>query len=114
MIKIENFRNLPITTKFILWFLFVAMVPLIVATSISYNSSREVLKDEIANSLLAVADNKANQIEAYLREKEENVTALSRMPDVVEAIEKFRAVLNKGIDSAEYSVVDKEYRTFFS
>ncbi len=114
MIKIENFRNLPITTKFILWFLFVAMVPLIVATSISYNSSREVLKDEIANSLLAVADNKANQIEAYLREKEENVTALSRMPDVVEAIEKFRAVLNKGIDSAEYSVVDKEYRPLLS
>ena len=111
----QYFKNFRITTKFILWFLFIALVPLTITTYVSYNSSRKVLEEEVANSLLAVADNKANQVEAYLREKEENVTRLSHTSDIIEAVEKFYEAFDKwGIDSPEYSAVDQEFRPFFT
>jgi signal transduction histidine kinase len=109
------FKNLPITTKFILWFLFIALVPLVLATKISYDSSRDALVEEITNSLFAVADNKANQIETYLREKERNVTTLSYTADIIDAMEKFdEAFTEKGAYSPEYMAVDNEFRPFFT
>ena len=109
------FRNLPITTKLVLWFLFVALVPLAIATKISYDSSRSALVDEITNSLFAVADNKANQIETYLREKARNVTTLSYTADIIDALEKFDETLSKhGAYSPEYIAVDNEFRPFFT
>jgi len=108
-------KNLSITKKFILSFLFIAIVPLAIATKISYDSSRNALVDEITNSLFAVADNKANQIAAYLYEKERNATTLSHMSDVIDAIERFNnALTNSGAYSPEYIAVDQEYRSFFA
>lgn len=108
-------KNIPITTKFILWFLFIAIVPLALATKISYNSSRHALVEEITNSLIAVAENKANQIATYLYEKERNATTLSNMSDVVEAMGRFsRAIKEHGAYSPEYIAVDNEYRPFFA
>ncbi|MCK5177910.1 MAG: cache domain-containing protein, partial [Candidatus Omnitrophica bacterium] len=108
------FKNLPITTKFILWFLFVALIPLAIATKISYDSSRDAIVEEITNSLFAIADNKANQIETYLREKERNVTMLSYTADIIDAMEQFNGALSKhGAYSPEYIDVDNEFRPFF-
>lgn len=103
-----------ITTKFVLWFLFVALIPLVIATYVSYNSSRTALEKEAANSLLAVADNKANQIGTYLDEKRKNVTTLAHMSDTVSAMERFvEAFTNTGgVDSLEYLAVDEEFRAF--
>lgn len=113
MIKSSYFKNLRITTKFILWFLLIALIPLGIATFISYSSSRRVLEQEVAKRLFAVADNKANQIEAYLREKERNVTELSFTSDFYTALEKFNEAFKKGgIDSAEYVAVYQEYSAF--
>jgi len=108
-------KNLSITIKFILSFLFIAIVPLAIATTISYDSSRKALVEEITNSLLAVADNKTNQIAAYLYEKERNATTLSQMSDVIVAVERFnKAIANAGAFSPEYIAVDNEYRSFFA
>ena len=108
-------KNLSITNKFIVSFLFIAIVPLAIATKISYDSSRNALVDEITNSLLAVADNKANQIAAYLYEKERNATTLSHMSDVIDAVERFNnAMAGSGAYSPEYIEVDQEYRSFFA
>lgn len=110
---IDKLKNLRITTKFILWFLFIALVPLAIATYISYDSSRNVLEEEVANSLLAVADNKANQVETYLREKKRSVTTLSHMSDIIIAVERFKEASDKsGVDSPEYMAVDEEFRAF--
>ncbi|MCK5014692.1 MAG: HAMP domain-containing protein [Candidatus Omnitrophica bacterium] len=109
------FKNLPITTKFILWFLFIALVPLAIATKISYDSARNAIVDEITNSLFAVADNKANQIETYLREKKRNATTLSYTADIIDAMERFNEAVSKhGAYSPEYIAVDNEFRPFFT
>lgn len=115
MLKLQFFKNFSITTKFILWFLLIALVPLVIAIKVSYHSSRDALVGEITNGLLAVADNKANQIETYLREKERGATTLSHMADVVDALGRFSEAMSKyGVYSPEYITVDEEYRPLFA
>ena len=108
-------KNFSITTKFVLSFLFIALVPLAIATKISYDSSRRALIEEITNSLLAVSDNKANQIKAFLYEKERNASTLSYMTDVVDAFDKFNEAFKAaGAYSPAYIAADDEYRPFFN
>ena len=115
MSNFQFFKKFRITAKFVLWFLIIALVPLAIATSISYNSSRKVLEGEVANSLLAVASNKANQIEVYLKEKEKNVTILSYMSDMIDAVQNFsKAFEGSGVNSKEYRDVDNEFRLFLT
>jgi len=108
--------KLRITTKFIAWFLFIALVPLAVATYISYNRSRNILEDEIANSLRAVAENKANQVKVYFDRKEEEVVDLSHRPDIIEAVEGFNRVYidEAPYESPEYIAIEQEYSPFLS
>lgn len=84
-----NFRNFKITSKFILWFLFISSVPLIIATYISYNVSRKMLKEEVANTLFVAADNKVSQIEAYLLRKKKDGAELFSLQETIEAVENF-------------------------
>jgi len=108
---IQYLRNLRITTKFILWFLFISLAPLAIAIYVSYSSSQKVLQIEVKNSLLAVTDNKANQIEAYFQKRKRDAVALSSMSEVIDAIEKFTNIYRSvGRESLEYSAVEKEFR----
>lgn len=111
----RRFRNLPIRTKFIMWFLIITLAPLSFATYVSYKSSRKALKEEVSHSLIAVAENKANQIEAFLRKKKDDVTMLSHMSDVLYALERYsEAFESSGMRSEEYAKVDAEYRPFLT
>lgn len=85
----KKLKNLRITTKFIFWFLLVALVPLGISIYVSYNSSRRALRQEVANSLFAVADNKASQIETYLLAQKQNANMLTSMPELGLAADKF-------------------------
>jgi len=99
-----------ITIKFILWFLVISLVPLIIATYISYSSSCKLLEEAVSKSLLAVADNKANQVEAFLREKEEGIETLSRTPEIINAIELFDVAYDKGgVESEEYKMAYEKF-----
>ncbi len=108
--------KIKITAKFIISFLVVAIIPLTIATYISYNSSRKALQEEVSNSLLAVADNKANQLSTYLNEQEKNASTLAHMSDTLSAIERYNEAFysSEGIDGDEYNAVDSEFRPFFS
>ena len=107
------FKNLPITTKFILWFLIIALAPLCIATYISYTSSKRVLQREVADSLLAITANMTNQIENYLDEKKENAAKLSHGPDIVDMIEQFNsAFISGGKDSGAYRKVYAKFAPF--
>ncbi|MBN3039124.1 MAG: HAMP domain-containing protein [Candidatus Omnitrophica bacterium] len=113
MFESQFLKNLRITPKFILWFLFIALVPLAIATYVSYNSSREVLEEEVANSLLAVADNKANLVKVFLRDKENDITTLSHTSDIIEAFEKLDlAFAENGENIAAFMAVEQKYRPF--
>ena len=106
-----TFKDLKITSKLIIWFLSISIIPLSIAIYVSYDNSQKVLKEEIKHSLLAVADNKANQIEAYLQRIKKDAATLSSAEEIVGAVEKFTGAFeNNGISSPEYGQVDKEFR----
>jgi signal transduction histidine kinase len=115
MAKIELPKKIPITTKFILWFLFIALIPFSIATLTSHHRSRKALEEEIANSLFVVANNKANQIRAYLDAKLNNITMLSNMSDVLVAMEQLDKAFSQGrTGQEEYQTLAQEYQPFLS
>lgn len=113
---LSRLKGLSITAKFMFWFLLIALLPSAIATYASYVNARNILEREVANSLRAVADNKVNQVETYLREKVDNVTDLSHRSDVIDAIEGCNQALLKGgsPDSPECAAVYREFEPFLS
>jgi len=115
MPEFHYFKNLKITTKFVLYFLIIALLPLALATYLSYNNARGVLEEEMATRLFAIANNKANQIESYLREKEKDVTQIPFMLDIASAMEEFDEAFRKqGTNSPEYVVAKRKFSPFLS
>jgi len=103
--------KLNLTTKFVVLFLAISLVPLIIAVYISYDSSRKVLEEEAAYQLYQISDNKVNQIDKYFSEAKKDVTALARMPCVIGSVEKFnQAFQEHQVNSLEYLAIDKELR----
>lgn len=102
-----------ISTKLIMWFLFIALLPLTIGIYISYDSSQKAIAREARERLFTIADNEAGQIEAYLREKEKEIIQLSFMPDVRAALTKFESEYDmSGLDSVGYNAVYAEYSPF--
>lgn len=102
----KNFRNLRIATKFIIWFLCISLVPLATAIYVSYKSSRTVLEEGVKNSLLAVADNKTNQVEAFSQKMKNDVINLSLESEVIDAMGKLTNTFkSQGRGSAEYATL---------
>jgi signal transduction histidine kinase len=115
MVNIKYFKNLGITTKFILWFLFISILPLAIAINISYSNYQKVLIDQEKKNLFAVADNKVNQVKVYLNDREKNATSLSNMSDIVDMIVKYNeAFANGGRQGPDYAAADQEFRPFLS
>jgi PAS domain S-box-containing protein len=104
-----------IAKKLLLWFLLISLLPLTIFGYIGYQNAIATLKEEVTNNLIAIADSKARQIENYILEKERDVAALTNIPTVIDAMEKFSVMFKKnGIDAAEYHDLDKELRPFLT
>jgi len=104
-----------IGTKLIICFLLISLTPLAVATYISYGSSKNAVEEEARQKLSAVAENESNQIRSYLREKEKDITQLSFMPNLKDALQRYKgAYSGQGMNSVEYNAVDHEYRPFLA
>ena len=101
-----------LTTKFVVLFLMISLVPLIIAIYVSYDSSRKVLEEEFAYQLYQISDNKVDQIDKYFSEVKKDVTTLARMPSVLSSMENFNQAFQKyQTNSLEYLAVDKELRS---
>jgi len=108
-------KRMTIATRLLWAFLVMALVPLSVVTYLTYTISEQSLRAEVTNNLRAIADSKANQIETYARERQRNVTALARMPSIVNAFEPLdQAFHDYGIGAPEYTAVEHELRPFLS
>ncbi|MBI3359478.1 MAG: HAMP domain-containing protein, partial [Nitrospirae bacterium] len=64
---------------------------------------------------LATAESKAGQIEDYFLARKRDVTTLSHTPTLIDAMERFDTVFEKGgLDSLEYGEVDRQVRPFLT
>ena len=104
-----------IATKFLIWFLLVALVPLAIVGLVTYRISKDALRAEADQGLAAILEAKINQVEAFVRERTSDVTTSARNPTIVEAMRRFDAAFRKGgLDSPEYAACDQECRPFLA
>src|SRR3989304_9167600 len=115
MSKLEYFKKPKIGARCLVWFLLIALLPLAMVTYLNYRNSEETVREEVTDTLLAIAERQTNQINTYLRERERSVTTLSRMPGIIDAMERFnKAFKEGGAESTEYAAIDKELRPFLT
>ena len=108
------FSKLTIANKLLGWFLLVALAPSLLAGYISYNNSVKAVKKEVINNLNTIADNKSQNIMDYINQEIVFIETLSYTPAVINALKKYTAAFNNGIDSHEYLSVDNEFRPFLT
>ncbi|MBW2168145.1 MAG: cache domain-containing protein, partial [Deltaproteobacteria bacterium] len=115
MLDMKFLRSPKIASQLIIWFLTIALVPLSFVSYVIYQKSEHSLFEGVTEDLLSVAQRQSKQILTYIRERERNVTTLSRMPGIVIAMKEFdHAFKKKGIDSPEYGAVDRKLRPFLT
>ncbi len=115
MVKLKKIKRQTIATRLLLWFLVIAVLPLVIAIYLTFATSESSLRKEINSNLLAIADSKARQIETYALERKRNVSALAHLPNVVSSIDELNEAYRKrGINTAEYQAAADKVGPFFS
>jgi PAS domain S-box-containing protein len=108
-------KSKKIVNKLLLWFLFIALVPLTSVTAITYFIANASQTKEVKNNLVSIAESKAKQLENYLQERQNNAKAIAQIPTIIDAIEKYETAFETyGINSPEYQNLDKKYRQFLN
>jgi methyl-accepting chemotaxis protein len=101
--------------KLILLFLAVSLIPLLVAGLVTYNQARSALETDATNTLVAIRDIKAGQIESYFAERMGDVQVLSANPTTVAALRAFQEALTPEMtkSGANEAGVIKNYRPLY-
>ena len=89
MLKRLGFAKRGITTRFLVWSLLVAMVPLLTFAALSNSKTTQILKEEAMNDLIAIADSKIQRIETYILQQKVNATILARTSFIIETPERY-------------------------
>jgi serine phosphatase RsbU (regulator of sigma subunit) len=104
-----------LASQMLRWFLLIGLLPLFVATTLTYRNSVETLEEEAYYQLSAVANRQIKQIEHYVLERQRDVTTLAKTPLTGAAIEALaEARVRHGIESVEYRELARSYRSFFA
>ena len=111
----EILSRLGIGGKLVLWFVVVALLPLMIGGSLAIRHASDTIQGEVTASLSLMADAKTRQIDAYFSEARHNLNTLANSPSIVDALERFTAAYNNGgVDSPDYVAVDNELRPFLT
>lgn len=77
--------------KLTIAFILIAFLPIVIIGYIAYQKGKESLEEESFAKLTAVREMKANQIEAYFTQIEDQVLTFSENPMVIDAMKEFSA-----------------------
>jgi len=104
-----------LTTKFVILFLAISLIPLLIAIYVSYDSSRRVLEEETTYYFYGIIDNKTKRIESYFSDQKKEIATLVRIPTIIEATKKFNETREKNkTNSSAYQKIDDEIRPILS
>jgi serine phosphatase RsbU (regulator of sigma subunit) len=108
-------RSRKLSVELIVWFAVIALVPLAIVTVLTYVAARTALRDQVTTGLYAMARRQSNQLATYVREREQNVATLSRMPGTIAALEDLRrASVGRTDPGPALDILDRQYRPFLS
>ena len=109
------FKKGRLASQMLQWFLMIGLIPLCVATFLTYRNSVKSLEEEAYYALSSAANRQIKQIENYVLERQRDVTTLAKTPLSGEAIEKLtRAWERYGYESPEYGELVRSYQGFFA
>ncbi|MCP5005307.1 MAG: response regulator [Planctomycetes bacterium] len=116
MAEIKNpYHKITIANKLLTWFLLVSVLPLIIIGALSYYNFASKLKNDVESNLITLVQNKSLRIETYVKERKRDIVSLSQTPTIFKAFNEFNSIYpNQGIDSPEYVMADKKFRTFLT
>jgi signal transduction histidine kinase/DNA-binding response OmpR family regulator len=104
-----------IAARLLRGFLLVALLPLLTITSLTYFISDQALRQSVTLRLRQVADSKVNAIEAYARERKNDVAILSANPVILGSIEELRAAAQRdGFNTPGYQQAQADLSLFLS
>ncbi len=107
--------RISITTRLVIWFLCLSLIPCVVLTGIISYLSNQSLKRTVRQGLLAVSDAKTTQLETFIRERRGDLSVASRYPAIVAAIPKLKQVRQKeAIDSPAYLELARSVHPFMA
>ena len=109
----DSFRlsRFSITTRLLLWFLLISLIPCGVLTGVISYLSTQSLKKTVRLGLLAVADAKTTQLDIYVRERRADLNLAARSPSLVNAVQQLSVVRRKEpLDSPAYLEVARTVR----
>jgi len=112
------FKKTKIDTMFLVWFLIIALIPLVFFGYTSSRKTVKTLKSEVKNTLISITDNKARQIMTYFFEREKDITSLAASPTTINAIKGFKKAFTDsvyyGLVSPDYNSVKEEFGQYFA
>ncbi len=80
------YKSLRISTQLALWFLLIALVPLVCVGYFTYKHSVDSLYTQVTNNLLAISQRQVDEIERWVFERERDVATLARSPEVIQGL----------------------------
>ncbi len=101
--------------KLILFFLGVALIPLLVVGIVAFLQAQNALQTEAINKLVAVRDIKAGQIENYFAERLGDVTVLAENPATIAAVRDIGGAVDAEAQAQGVSVAEVmgNYRSLY-
>jgi len=108
-------KGTSLTYRLVLWFVVVALLPLLLFGYLSLQQNGAALRAETQARMSRLADIKALQIKTYLIERVQNVEILARGILVEQAMSGLSPAYSRhGPGSVEYRMVDQQFRSRFS
>ncbi|HVT42917.1 MAG TPA: response regulator [Thermoanaerobaculia bacterium] len=112
---LDTLQRFSIGNRLIFWFLVIGLLPLIGVSILIDRISVRAQTYEVTHRLRAIAEARADQIETYALERKRNVSALSRLPEVVGTLGRLnRLSADTGFDSAVWQRVEQQSREFLT
>ncbi len=97
-----------IAARLLFWFLAISLIPCAILTTITARIATQSLESSARNNLVQIAAAKANELEAYARERVQDGTVLSRGPAVINAVRELTAATLQIADSKNQQAASAE------
>lgn len=108
-------KPLSLTHRFAVWFVAIALLPLLLSGWVLFRSYRMELQQTVLRQLENLADKKLDQIDAYLNGRLTEARIFSSSSAPHEAVRDFaRTFAREGAGSTAYRELDARWRPFFA
>ena len=107
--------ELGISSRLLLWFLAISLIPLGLMTLVISLISTRSLEKTVRRGLSVISEAKVSEIESFVRERRGDATVAGHLPFVIKATRNLSEVIKKsGMDSPEYQKASVEARSTLS